>query len=71
VILGHHGGEAPLLQAVLAAAGSVSVVLALFRFELSRLGKWFRRRPRNRSDPAPTVRRALLYMPIAWYPAST
>ena len=55
----------------LANLGSVSVVLALFRFELSRLGKWFRRRPRNRSDPAPTVRRALLYMPIAWYPAST
>jgi hypothetical protein len=50
MILGHHGGEAPLLQAVLAAAGSVPIVLALFRVELSRLGTRFRRRPRNRND---------------------
>jgi hypothetical protein len=50
VILGHHGGEAPLLQAVLAAAGSVSIVLALFRVELYRLGGLFRRRPRDRND---------------------
>ena len=50
MILGHHGGEAPLLQAALAAAGSLSVALALFRVELFRLGRWFRRRPRNRSN---------------------
>jgi hypothetical protein len=53
VILGHHGGEAALLQAVLAAAGSVSIVLALFRVELSRLGRRFRRRPRNRKQRNP------------------
>ena len=50
MIVGHHGGEAPLLQAVLAAAGTASIVLALFRVELSRLGRRFRLRPRNRSD---------------------
>jgi hypothetical protein len=50
VILGHHGGEAPLLQAVLAGAGSVSIALALLRLELSRLGGRFRRRPRNRTS---------------------
>jgi hypothetical protein len=62
VILGHHGGEAPLLQAVLAAATSVPVVLALFRVELSRLGRRFRRGPGNRdhdirADGATTSRR--------------
>jgi methanethiol oxidase len=50
VILGHHGGEAPLLQAALAAAGSLSVALALFRVELFRLGRRFRRRPRSRDN---------------------
>jgi hypothetical protein len=50
VILGHHGGEAPLLQALLAAAGSVSIVLALFRVELYRLGGRFRRRPNTRDQ---------------------
>ena len=48
MILGHHGGEAPLLQAALAAAGSLSVALALFRVELVRLGRRFRRRPGDR-----------------------
>jgi hypothetical protein len=49
VILGHHGGEAPLLQAALAAAGSLSVALALFRVELYRLGRRLRRLPRTRN----------------------
>jgi hypothetical protein len=49
MILAHHGGEAPLLQAVLAAAGSASIGLALFRFELSRLGSRLRRGPRDRT----------------------
>ena len=48
MILGHHGVEAPLLQAALAAAGSLSVALALFRVELVRLGRRFRRRPGDR-----------------------
>jgi hypothetical protein len=50
VILGHHGGEAPLLQAALAAAGSLSIVLALFRIELFRLGRRFRRRSGDRDQ---------------------
>jgi hypothetical protein len=50
VILGHHGGEAPLLQAAVLAAGSLSVGLALFRVELTRLGRRFRRRPSNRNQ---------------------
>jgi hypothetical protein len=36
------------LQAALAAAGSLSVALALFRVELVRLGRRFRRRPGDR-----------------------
>ena len=48
MILGHHGGEAPLLQAAVAAAGSLSVALALFRVELFRVGRRFRRRPGRR-----------------------
>jgi hypothetical protein len=35
---------------VLAAAGSVPVVLALFRVELSRLGRRLRSGPGNRDD---------------------
>jgi hypothetical protein len=58
VILGHHGGEAPLLQAALATAGSLSITLALFRFELVRLGRRLRRGPRRdnetRADGAAT-----------------
>ncbi len=50
MILGHHGGEAPLLQAAVAAAGSLSVALALFRVELFRLGRRFRRRPRTHGN---------------------
>jgi hypothetical protein len=50
VILGHHGGEAPLLQAALAAAGSLSVALALFRVELFRLGRRLRRGPGTRDQ---------------------
>ena len=50
MILGHHGGEAPLLQAALAAAGSLSITLALFRVELFRLGRRLRRGPRNRDN---------------------
>jgi hypothetical protein len=50
VILGHHGGEAPLLQAALAAAGSLSIALALLRVELYRLGGRLRRRPRNENE---------------------
>jgi hypothetical protein len=48
VILGHHGGELPLLQAALASAGSVPVMLVLFRAELGRLGRRLRRRLRSR-----------------------
>jgi len=51
VIRAHHGGEALLLQAVLAGAGSLSVGLALFRAELARL---VRRRPKSRADGAAT-----------------
>jgi hypothetical protein len=50
VILGHHGGEAPLLQAAVAAVGSLSVALGLFRVELYRLGRRFRRRPGSRTN---------------------
>jgi hypothetical protein len=50
VILGHHGGEAPLLQAALATAGSLSMTLALFRVELSRLGRRLRRGPRRDNE---------------------
>ena len=50
MILGHHGGEAPLLQAAVVAAGSLSVALGLFRVELYRLGRRFRRRPGTRGD---------------------
>jgi hypothetical protein len=45
VIVGHHGGEAPLLQAAVVAAGSLSVVVGVFRADLYRLGRRFRRRP--------------------------
>jgi hypothetical protein len=60
MIVAHHGGEAPLLQAVLAAAGSASIGLALFRFELFRLGTRLRRGLRSsnadiRADGAPTT----------------
>lgn len=44
-MLGHHGGELPLLQAALASAGSVPVLLLLFRTELGRLARRLRRRP--------------------------
>jgi len=50
VIVGHHGGEAPLLQAAVVAAGSLSVAVGLFRVELYRLGRRFRRRPGTRSN---------------------
>ena len=45
MIVAHHGGELPLLQALLASAGSVPVLLLLFRGELGRLAGWLRRRP--------------------------
>ena len=57
MILGHHGGEAPLLQAAVVAAGSLSVTLGIFRAELYRIGRRFRRRgPSNetRADGAAT-----------------
>jgi hypothetical protein len=44
VILGHHGGELPLLQAVLASAAAVPVLLLPIRSELGRLTKRLRRR---------------------------
>ncbi len=50
MILGHHGGEAPLLQAALATAGSLSITLALFRLELFRLGRRLRRGPRRDNE---------------------
>jgi hypothetical protein len=48
MILGHHGGELPLLQAALASAGLAPLLLLLFRAELGRLGRRLRRR-RHRS----------------------
>jgi hypothetical protein len=47
MILGHHGGELPLLQAALASAGSLPLLLLVFRTEIGRLGKRLRRRPRG------------------------
>jgi hypothetical protein len=43
-ILGHHGGELPLLPAALGSAGAVSVLLLLLRSDLGRLGRRLRRR---------------------------
>ena len=43
-MIAHHGGEVPLLQAALASAGSVPVLLLLFREEIRRLGRSLRRR---------------------------
>jgi hypothetical protein len=50
VIVGHHGGELPLLQAVLASAASVPVLLLAFRTEVGRLGRRLRRRQRTRRE---------------------
>jgi hypothetical protein len=51
VIVLHHGGELALLQAALASAGSVSVLVILFRTEIvSRLGRHLGRRWGSRSD---------------------
>jgi hypothetical protein len=50
VILAHHGGEAPLIQAAVVAAGSLSVALGMFRTELYRLGRRFRRRPADQTN---------------------
>ncbi len=44
MILGHHGGELPLLQAVLASAAAVPVLLLPIRSELGRLTRRLRRR---------------------------
>jgi hypothetical protein len=43
VILGHHGGELPLLQAALASAAAVPVLLLPIRSELGRLARRLRR----------------------------
>ena len=43
MILGHHGGELPLLQAVLAGAGTVPLLLIPIRSELARLAGRLRR----------------------------
>ena len=43
MILGHHGGELPLLQAALASAGAVGALLVPVRMELARLGRRLRR----------------------------
>ena len=48
MILGHHGGETSLLQAALASAGSVPVLLLLFRARTGRLGRRLRRWQGNR-----------------------
>jgi hypothetical protein len=51
VIVLHHGGELALLQAALASAGSVSVLVVLFRTEIvGRLGRHLGRRRDSRSD---------------------
>jgi hypothetical protein len=42
VIVAHHGGELSLLQAALASAGTVPVLLLLARTELGRLGRRLR-----------------------------
>jgi hypothetical protein len=44
VILGHHGGELQLIQAVLASAAAVPVLLLPVRSELGRLAGRLRRR---------------------------
>ena len=44
MIIGHHGGELPLLQAVLASAAAVPVLLLPIRSELGRLTRRLRRR---------------------------
>ncbi len=43
MILGHHGGELPLLQAALATAGTVPLLLVPLRAELARLARRLRR----------------------------
>jgi hypothetical protein len=50
VIVGHHGGELPLLQAALASAGSVPVLVLLFRSEVGRLGRRLGRRRSSRRE---------------------
>jgi hypothetical protein len=50
VILAHHGGEVALLQAALASAGSVPVLLLLFRTHIVRLGRRFPRQRGGRSE---------------------
>jgi hypothetical protein len=51
VIVLHHGGELALLQAALAFAGSVPVLVVLFRTEIvHRLGQHLRPRWGSRSD---------------------
>ncbi|HXV34029.1 MAG TPA: hypothetical protein VD769_08475 [Gaiellaceae bacterium] len=45
MILGHHGGELPLVQAALATAATVPLLLLPLRAELGRLGRRLRRRP--------------------------
>jgi hypothetical protein len=54
VILGHHGGELQLLQAVLASAAAAPVLLLPIRSELSRLARQLRRRP-GRDDNHDTM----------------
>jgi hypothetical protein len=44
VIVGHHGGELPLLQAALASAAALPVLLLPLRSELARLAGRLRRR---------------------------
>ncbi|HXV58148.1 MAG TPA: hypothetical protein VD704_09790 [Gaiellaceae bacterium] len=44
MILGHHGGELPLLQAALASAAAVPLLLVPLRAELARLVGRLRRR---------------------------
>ena len=50
MILAHHGGELPLLQAALTSAGSVPVLLLLFRTQIGRLGRRLPRRRGSRSE---------------------
>jgi hypothetical protein len=44
VILGHHGGELPLIQAALASAGTVSLLLIPIRSEIARVARRLLRR---------------------------
>ncbi len=50
MIVAHHGGELSVLQAALASAGSVPVLLLLLRAQLGRVVGRLGRRPDGRGN---------------------